>query len=120
MNGLWLLSKPGFRSALTGVLKPGDHLITSSIDRLCDPVYLDRFGFIPSGAHSSGANLPIGFARGGPMHDGTGVAWKNPRTNADMTAVGLTCAACHTGRRSCFYRAVPLGKMDFMGPITVR
>jgi hypothetical protein len=65
---------------------------------LSDPVYLDRFGFIPSGANSSSASLPIGFARGGPMHDGTGGAWKNPRTKVDMTAVGLTCAACHTGR----------------------
>jgi len=65
---------------------------------LSDPVYLDRFGFIPSGTGSGALELPIGFARGGLMHDGKGGAWKNPRTNVDMTAVGLTCAACHTGR----------------------
>ena len=45
---------------------------------LSDPVYLDRFGFIPSGTGSGALELPIGFARGGLMHDGKGGAWKNP------------------------------------------
>ena len=38
------------------------------------------------------APLPIGFAVGPKLTD------VNPRTNAPMTALGLTCAACHTGR----------------------
>jgi phosphoribosyl-AMP cyclohydrolase len=36
------------------------------------------------------------------------------RVDCDQDAVWIkveqTVAACHTGRRSCFYRAVPLGK----------
>jgi hypothetical protein len=65
---------------------------------LSDPVYLDRYGFIPSNTNPGKPELPIGFAHGGPVRDAKGVPWQNPRTNTDMTAVGLTCAACHTGR----------------------
>ena len=63
---------------------------------LSDPVYLDRFGFIPSDANSGKPGLPVGFAYGGPI--GSGAPWRNPQTNANLTSVGLTCAACHTGR----------------------
>jgi hypothetical protein len=66
--------------------------------RLSDPVYLDRFGFIPGNAEASGSDLPVGFARGGPMALASGEAWPNPRTKERMTGLGLTCAACHTGR----------------------
>jgi hypothetical protein len=59
---------------------------------LSDPQYLDRYGFIPSEAKAGEAALPIGFATGPKLAD------VNPRTNAPMTALGLTCAACHTGR----------------------
>jgi mono/diheme cytochrome c family protein len=59
---------------------------------LSDPQYLDRYGFIPSAARAGEAPLPIGFATGPKLTD------VNPRTNAPMTALGLTCAACHTGR----------------------
>src|SRR5690349_11594440 len=31
------------------------------------------------------------------MLDPTGAPWRNPRDNATMNGVGLTCAACHTG-----------------------
>src|SRR6202050_5577874 len=62
---------------------------------LSDPVYLDRFGFIPSDSNSGSPELPIGFAHGGPIRDPKGASLRNPRTNADMTAVGLNCAACH-------------------------
>jgi hypothetical protein len=65
---------------------------------LSDSVYLDRYGFIPSEPNSSTRELPVGFAHGGPMRDPKGRPWLNPRTNMDMTAVGFTCAACHTGR----------------------
>ncbi len=69
--------------------------------RLSDPTYLDRFGFIPGKTYSSTHELPVGFAKGGPMLvSSTGQPWKNPQTNMDMTRVGLTCAACHTGRLS--------------------
>jgi hypothetical protein len=63
---------------------------------LSDPEYLDRFGFIPSNNNES--QLPIGFAHGGPILDFHGEPWRNPRTGGDVTGVGLTCAACHTGR----------------------
>jgi hypothetical protein len=65
---------------------------------LSDPTYLDRYGFIPDTAHPGKSEMPIGFAQGGPMRDASGAPWRNPQTNADMTAMGLTCAACHTGR----------------------
>jgi hypothetical protein len=61
---------------------------------LTDSVYLDRFGFIPNGA----GPLPVGFARGGPMPQPDGTPWLNPQTKATLAGVGLTCAACHTGR----------------------
>ena len=31
------------------------------------------------------------------MLDPTGAPWRNPRNKHEMTGVGLTCAACHTG-----------------------
>jgi mono/diheme cytochrome c family protein len=65
---------------------------------LSDPAYLDRFGFIPGVAETDGHVLPVGFARGGPMPWPTGEAWPNPQTKERMTGIGLTCAACHTGR----------------------
>jgi hypothetical protein len=66
---------------------------------LSDPTYLDRFGFIPSTTESNAYELPvIGMAKGKSMVDATASSWKNPRTHADMTRIGLTCAACHTGR----------------------
>ena len=67
-------------------------------DLLSDQTYLDRYGFIPDTSHPEKSEMPIGFAQGGPMRDASGVPWKNPQTNTDMTAMGLTCAACHTGR----------------------
>jgi hypothetical protein len=57
--------------------------------------YLDRHGFIPDDDPSK---LPIGFAHGGVMQDGHGGLWTNPATGKPMTSIGLTCAACHTGR----------------------
>ena len=32
------------------------------------------------------------------MLDPTGEPWRNPRNKSDMHGIGLTCAACHTGR----------------------
>lgn len=64
---------------------------------LSDGTYLDKFGFIAS-AKAEDA-MPIGFARGGAVIDPTsGAHWTNPETGRDMTRIGLTCAACHTGR----------------------
>ena len=72
-------------------------LSLSSPGLLSDSDYLDRFGFIPSDV--PGKTLPIGFEYGSPMVNATtGAHWKNPQTNQDMTTIGLTCAACHTGR----------------------
>jgi hypothetical protein len=65
---------------------------------LSDPLYLDRYGFIPDSTHPGKPELPIGFAHGGQIFDVTGAPLRNPQTNAEMTSVGFTCAACHTGR----------------------
>jgi hypothetical protein len=73
-------------------------LIFADAGRLADPVYLDRFGFIPPMSEPNKNNLPIGFARGGPMLQAPGVWWPNPHTHERMTGLGLSCAACHTGR----------------------
>jgi hypothetical protein len=61
---------------------------------LSDKAYLDRFGFIPGDRP-----LPIGFARAAEYRDPTsGKTWDNPATGKPFSGVGLTCAACHTGR----------------------
>ncbi len=57
-----------------------------------DPAYLDRFGFIPGDRSADNpSGLPVGFAvtRG-----------VNPSNGQAFEQVGLTCAACHTGRIS--------------------
>jgi mono/diheme cytochrome c family protein len=64
---------------------------------LSDTAYLDRYGFIPD-ASSGKTELPVGFAHGGQVLDVSGAPLRNPQTNAQMTSLGLTCAACHTGR----------------------
>ena len=66
-----------------------------------DPAYLDRYGFIPDNIlpdKKDEKQMPIGFAKGGPMLDPSGAPWRNPSSKADMLGIGLTCAACHTGR----------------------
>jgi hypothetical protein len=65
---------------------------------LSDPLYLDRYGFIPDSTHPGKPELPIGFAHGGQVLDVSGAPLRNPQTNAEMTSLGFTCAACHTGR----------------------
>ncbi|TYL91079.1 hypothetical protein FXB40_29710 [Bradyrhizobium rifense] len=73
-------------------------LSLTSAGLLSDPTYLDRFGFIPDPSDPK-LGLPIGMARGKAMVDATAKPWKNPRAPYnDMTRIGLTCAACHTGR----------------------
>jgi len=97
-------------------------------DLLADQRYLDRFGFIPSTSESGafdwrrcrepeGASdydsggagspswrhrLPVGFTCTDrvtdPMLLPDGRPWRNPATGRTMSAIGLTCAACHTGR----------------------
>jgi hypothetical protein len=68
---------------------------------LSDPIYLDRYGFIPNSTEiekSEDNILPVGFARGKPMLMPNGTPWLNAQTKKQLTGVGLTCAACHTGR----------------------
>ena len=65
---------------------------------LRDVAYLDRYGFIPDTMSTNKPPLPIGLAQGGPMATASGEPWLNPRTKKQMTGVGLTCSACHTGR----------------------
>jgi mono/diheme cytochrome c family protein len=70
----------------------------TAVDLLSDSAYLDRYGFIPDTIIPGKKALPIGFTQGGPMSDPTGRPWRNPSSKQDMTGIGLTCAACHTGR----------------------
>ncbi len=65
---------------------------------LSDPLYLDRYGFIPDNTQPGKSELPIGFAHGGALTNPDGSPNLNPQTKAPMTSLGLTCAACHTGR----------------------
>ena len=73
-------------------------LSSTTCGLLSDPLYLDRYGFIPDGTHTGKSDLPIGFAHGGQVLDVSGAPLRNPQTNAEMTSLGFTCAACHTGR----------------------
>jgi hypothetical protein len=62
-----------------------------------DQDYLDRFGFIRDD-DPGGIGLPIGFAKGGAATFADKSPWNNPATGAPFSRLGLTCAACHTGR----------------------
>ena len=74
-------------------------LIFTNAGAFRDQTYLDRYGFIPGTTPiADKVVLPIGFARGGPMLDPSGAPWRNPSSKQDMRGIGLTCAACHTGR----------------------
>ena len=73
-------------------------LVFTSVDLFREQPYLDRYGFIPEKPVVGQIALPIGFAKGGPMLDPAGGPWRNPRDKSDMNGIGLTCAACHTGR----------------------
>jgi hypothetical protein len=70
-------------------------LIWQAVGDFSDPTYLNRYGFILES--NEPGRLPIGFAHGGPMAQNSGDPWLNPRTKKEMTGIGLTCAACHTG-----------------------
>ena len=63
----------------------------SACDKFSDSEYLSRFGFLaskPDAALNPG-NLPVGFSYEKDFHD--------PLTGKNYPALGLTCAACHTG-----------------------
>ena len=63
----------------------------SACEKFSDPKYLSRFGFLPS-KHDDALNpgtLPVGFAYEKDFHD--------PIAGKNYPALGLTCAACHTG-----------------------
>ncbi len=73
-------------------------LSLSSPGLFSDTAYLDRYGFIPAWADPGNSDLPIGFAHGGRVEEVSGETLFNPQTKKPMTSLGLTCAACHTGR----------------------
>jgi len=65
-----------------------------------DADFMSRFGFLPSAAdprQNPDGRLPIGFAITHDFNDPTGDK-DRPHTVKPYNAVGLTCAACHTGR----------------------
>src|SRR5271167_1346899 len=74
-------------------------LFVSSPRLLSDTTYLDRYGFIPD-TNSATPDLPVGFAHGTPLRNSDGTPTVNPQTKAQQHSLGLTCAACHTGRLS--------------------
>jgi hypothetical protein len=76
--------------------QPG--LSLSSPGLFSNTAYLDRYGFIPAWADPGNSDLPIGFAHGGRVEEVSGETLLNPQTKKPMTSLGLTCAACHTGR----------------------
>ena len=61
-------------------------------EKFADAAYLSRFGFLASVADPklNPDGLPIGFARQEDFYD--------PETKKITPVLGLTCAACHTGR----------------------
>jgi len=61
--------------------------------RFADKTWLDRFGYIPGES-----SLPVGFAHSSEFRDASGQTWTNPGGGEKLTGIGLTCAACHTGR----------------------
>src|SRR5271163_2628323 len=72
-------------------------LALSNPGLLSDTTYLDRYGFIPD-TNSAKPDLPIGFAHGTPLINSDGSPTVNPQTKVQQHSLGLTCAACHTGR----------------------
>lgn len=103
-------------------------LSLSEVGLLSDQAYLARLGFIPSpakldasthaaagydykalgqasayaGGNYNDANLPVGFAVGGELLEGSDPnaerRWAIPGTGRNAHSLGLTCAACHTGQ----------------------
>lgn len=66
-----------------------------------EPTYQQRFGFVPSepDAELNPDNLPVGFARAIDFDPPFEVAINpNPNNLQKYSAIGLTCAACHTGK----------------------
>ncbi|MBV8381337.1 MAG: hypothetical protein JOZ63_01945 [Planctomycetaceae bacterium] len=67
-----------------------------------DPVFMSRFGFLPGAKDphlNPGGKLPIGWAIARNFADPTADPNQPDAYNArPYNAVGLTCAACHTGR----------------------
>ncbi|KIC11931.1 hypothetical protein RA19_04695 [Leisingera sp. ANG-M1] len=83
----WLLALEQPEASPLGLLWPGRE------PGFTEPLYLERYGFISAPASEENPDaLPIGFAAT-PFQNLAGL----PET---ATAVGFTCAACHTGRFS--------------------
>lgn len=63
----------------------------SACEKFSDTRYLSRFGFLESKADDklNPGTLPVGFSYDKDFHD--------PMTGKNYPALGLTCAACHTG-----------------------
>lgn len=62
-----------------------------AVGRFAQPEYLARFGFLPAEPEHATANpLPVGLVKD--------TRFTNPFTGEIHTALGLTCAACHTGQ----------------------
>lgn len=74
--------------------QPSDNLFSFlliSQDKFSSPSYLSRFGFIPQEPGAQNPHgLPIGFAVA-PYQNMVGI-------NGAKSAIGFTCAACHTGQ----------------------
>jgi mono/diheme cytochrome c family protein len=83
-------------------LEQPDVGIFRPIGLFLDPAFMSRFGFLPGGPDpdlNPDGRLPIGWAINKDFDDPTGNPGNPDAYNAKpYNAVGLTCAACHTGR----------------------
>jgi mono/diheme cytochrome c family protein len=81
-----------------------------------DPEYMSRLGFLPGQPHpelNPGGRLPLGWAITNGFVDPTSDAGDPDAYNAKpYNAVGLTCAACHTGRVT--YTQLDGNKVDLL------
>lgn len=80
----WLMALEQPEASPLGLLRPGANPLFFEND------YLRRFGFIPSQVSPDNPNsLPIGFA--------STTFQTLPGISGNVTSLGLTCSACHTG-----------------------
>lgn len=81
----WLLALEQPEASPLGLLWPGRE------PAFAEPAYLQRYGFIPSPASPENPDgLPVGFAA---------TEFQNLKgLDETATAIGFTCAACHTGK----------------------
>ena len=72
-------------------------ICAAAVGDFSDPTYLNRYGFIPDSNEPDSRRFRSASRMAARWSQSSGEPWLNPRTKKDMTGIGLTCAACHTG-----------------------